>query len=412
MPVYAQFGARMGHGIETEQPTRRGRGTGWGTIRKLPSGKFQARYRGPDGNRYAVAGFGKERAARDWLDATHARIITGTWRSPAEEKAEAERQAKLRTAQTFGTYAATWIDQRHNSHGEPLRVKTATEYRRALRNGLHRFDGDHIADITPERVRTWHAERSQKARTAAGAEARLLRAILNTAAMDGIIDRNPVPGDLTRTHTGIEHRPPTSGELAVLIDNMHGKYRLAVLLAAYGGLRRGEWAALRRRDIIAGDDRVRVNVERTVQYIERQGWHVGPPKSAEGVRVVPLPVQLTGDVQQHLAEHVGPFPDDLLFPGRTGGFEHPVTFNRAWNKAREAAGVRGVVREHDLRAYAATAFSQAGGTLRETMRLLGHSSTEAAMAYQYAATERMESLADMMGAPTTPEVTPLRREAQ
>lgn len=397
----------MGHATEIHVVKKAGRGTGWGTTRQLPSGKFQARYRGPDGKRHAVAGFTSENAARDWLDGCRARIITKQWRSPDEEKAEAERMAKLRAAQRFGAYAATWIDQRRNGKGEPLRVKTATEYRRMLAKGLAPFAHDQLSDISPARVRAWHAERAKTGPTAAGAEARLLRAILNTAAIDGILDRNPVPGTLTRTHTGIKHRPPTAGELAVLLDNMPGKYRLAVLLAAYGGLRIGEWRALRRRDIVLGPDRVRVNVERAAQYIGGQGWHVGPPKSTAGVRVVPLPARLSADVEAHLAEHVGPFPDSLLFPGRDG-FEHPVAFNRYWNAARDAAGVRAVVREHDLRAYAGTALSHAGGTVADVMKFLGQSTVAAAMAYQYATTERIDTLADRMDAPdVTPDVTPV-----
>lgn len=370
----------------------------WGYIRKLASGRYQASYT-VDGQRYtAPHTFDGKEAADVWLAQCRARISLGQWKSPEQEAAEREAEAKRRAAQKFGPYSATWLEQRVNGKGEPLRVKTRTEYERMLRRGLAVFASDQIEDITPARVRAWHTGRAKTAPTMAGGEARLLRAILNTAAMDGIIDKNPVPGNLTRTHTGIKHRPPTSGELAVILDHMQGRYRLAVLLAAYGGLRRGEWAALRRRDILIGADRVRVNVERACQYIAGTGWHVGPPKSAEGVRIVPLPAQVTADVEAHLAEHVGPFPDDLLFPGRDG-FQHPMAFNKVWDAARDAAGVRAVVREHDLRAYAATSFAVAGGTMAETMRLLGHSTTAAAMAYQHAATERMDALADRLGAP-------------
>nr|WP_243845471.1 tyrosine-type recombinase/integrase [Microbacterium halimionae] len=201
--------------------------------------------------------------------------------------------------------------------------------------------------------------------------------------------------------TGRKHRPPTLNELHTLLENLPSRIQLAIYLAAYGGLRLSEWRALRRRDLTIVEGRVLVNVERTAQYLDGHGWHVGPPKTAEGVRLVPLPLSLTEHVQRHLSTHVGPFPDALLFPRRVdpAEFMRDGEFNAMWNKARDAAGVRDVVREHDLRAFAGTTFAQSGATLRETMRLLGHSTTVAAMAYQHTADERMQELTDLMPLP-------------
>lgn len=368
----------------------------WGSARKQRNGRWQVHYPAPDGNRYpGPHTFDTLTDARAFLAATRSDIDNGKWRNPKHVNSE-----------KFGAYASNWIGQRVSGKGQPLRPKTASEYRRQLARGLAPFADDRLQDITPARVRAWHTARAKAAPTSAGAESRLFRAVMNTAIEDGIIAKNPVPGNLTRTRTGIAHRPPTAGELGIILDTMPQRYRLAVLLSAYGGLRRGEWAALCRRDIEISDGRVRINVERAAQFIAGRGWIVGPPKSAEGVRTVPLPAHLTADVEAHLAEYVGEFPEDLLYAGRRG-FEHPGAFNRAFDTARDAAGVRAVVREHDLRAYAATAFAVAGGTLAETMRLLGHSTTAAAMAYQHAATERMDALADRMQPPAPSNVTPI-----
>lgn len=386
-------------------------GKQWGAIRKLPSGKMQASYVGPDSIRYTApttfsddvrtpAGTkpvtGREKAER-WLRGVRADIEAGRWVSPTVLAERAEAEAKKADAEQFGEYAQTWVDQRVSKRS-PLRPKTRAEYERQLRTGLSRFRNDRLADITPARVRNWHADRMKKGATAAGAEARLLRAILNTALVDGAIQSNPVPSDLTRTQTGRKHRPPTPDELAIILEHIGERFRLAVLLAAYGGLRIGEWRALRRRDLVFNDDRAFVTVERSAQYLTGQGWVVGDPKSAEGTRVVPLPRGLTADVTAHL-EQVGPFPDSLLFAPRAGSqFIHDAQFNRDWNRARDAAGVRAVVREHDLRAFAATMHAQSGATLRETMAFLGHSTTVAAMAYQ-ATTGREAELADRMPLP-------------
>lgn len=395
-------------------------GKQWGAIRKLPSGRYQASYvvagirytapttftddvRTPGGTKPRTA----EDKAQAWLRSVRATVENGTWVSPKVLEERAAVDAKKADAERFGKYAAAWLDQRVNSKGQPLRPKTRAEYERQLARGLSRFAGDRLSDITPARVRSWHADRMKSGPTSAGAEARLLRAIMNTALVDGIITTNPVDSRLTRSQTGLKHRPPTMDELAVMLDTIEPRFRMALLLAAYGGLRLGEWRALRRRDLTMKDDRVFVKVERAAQYLSGKGWEVGKPKSAEGKRDVPLPSALTDEVRGHLDEHVGPFPDDLLFPSPGSEFLHDAQFNRSWNMARDAAGVRvrtengkhvSVVREHDLRAFAATMHAQSGATLRETMKMLGHSTTVAAMAYQ-ATTGREAELADRMPLP-------------
>jgi integrase len=210
---------------------------------------------------------------------------------------------------------------------------------------------------------------------------------------------------------------PTPDELAVMVTEFEAtapRLRLAVLVAAFGGLRLSEWRALRRRDITeSADGRYLVEVARQAQRITGKGWIVGPPKSSESVRVVTLPTRLTADVREHLAEHVGTFPDSLLFaPGGRSEYLNDKEFNAVWNRAREAAGVRvkegggwvSVVREHDLRAFAGTWHARSGATLRETMTFLGHATTQAAMLYQHVANDRAAELADAMPAlPTAPK---------
>lgn len=387
----------------------------WGAIRKLPSGRFQASYVGPDEQRHnAPSTFDAKEDARAWLAAQRVDIQRGAWRSPAAISAEAEANAKRADAERFETYARNWVEQRRSGKGQPLRPKTRREYERQLSAGLAVFAADALSEITPARVRAWHATRAKSAPTAAGAEARLLSAIMRTAVGDGIIGKSPVPANLTRTKTGRAHRPPTLDELGVLLDAMPGDLRLAVLLAAYGSLRLGEWRALRRSDLALLDGRYMISVTRAAQRVNGEGWIVDAPKSDEGVRVVPLPSSLTSEIDAHLTAHVGAFAESLLFAprGRTE-FLTDSHWTRAWNAARDAAGVRGVVREHDLRAFAATMHARSGATLRETQKLLGHSTVAAAMVYQHATDDRMLELADRMPLPSSnpSNVTKLRPAA-
>lgn len=387
--------------MNTRRP--KSRPESWGAIRKLPSGRYQASYVGPDAQRHnAPHTFDAIADARAWLAAQRVDIQRGTWKSPAALAAEADAAAKRAHAERFETYARNWVEQRRNSKGQALRAKTRTEYLRQLGAGLAVFADDALSEITPARVRAWHAARAKTAPTAAGAEARLLSAIMRTAVVDGIVAKSPVPANLTRTKTGRAHRPPTLDELGVLHDTMPAELQLAVLLAAYGSLRLGEWRALRRSDLALMEGRYMVSITRAAQYVNGVGWVVNAPKSDEGVRVVPLPASMTSAVEQHLTERVGPFAESLLFaPGGRTPFLTDRDWTRAWDAARDAAGVRAVVREHDLRAFAATMHARSGATLRETQKLLGHSTVAAAMQYQHATEDRLLELADRMPLPSS-----------
>lgn len=391
----------------------------WGIIDKQRSGRYRARYT-HQGERFAAPHtFDSIATARLWLSRTRVDIQEGNWKHPDAIQAE-----------TFKLFTLAWIEQRVTSKGEHLRENSKSEYRRYLDKGLAVFADDRLTDITAARIRAWHLERSKVGKTAAAREARLLRAVFTTAVDDGIVKENPVDSRLCKTSTGKSHRAPTEGELLALLASFSKtapRLRLALMFAAYGGLRLSEWRALRRRDLGFDGERYTVNIARQAarSKADWKTWIVGPPKSAEGVRVVHLPKRLTGEVTAHLEEYVGAFPDSLIFDAvGKSEFLDDQAFNRHWNRAREAAGVRhkievegeptryeNEVTEHDLRAFAGTEYTKAGATIREVQAFLGHATLDAAMAYQRE-TGRAAELADRMSAPAAASNQPIALDSR
>src|SRR5262245_24955477 len=93
------------------------RKTKFGTVRKLPSGRYQARYTGPDGlRRKAPVTFDTIRDAQTWLATIRADIVRDTW-SPTKDSAKDLH---------FDTYAETWLEAR------PLEARTRAHYRTLL----------------------------------------------------------------------------------------------------------------------------------------------------------------------------------------------------------------------------------------------------------------------------------------
>jgi hypothetical protein len=78
----------------------KGRRRRFGSVRKLPSGRFQARYRGPDGlMRTADATFATQTDADRRLVKQEAKILDGDWKNPDVKIA-------------FGDFAASWFKDR------------------------------------------------------------------------------------------------------------------------------------------------------------------------------------------------------------------------------------------------------------------------------------------------------------
>ncbi len=351
----------------------------FGTVRKLPSGRFQARYIGPDGQRRpaqrADGGpltFDTRGDAEAWLALRHSEILRDEWLPPAAAKT---------LPPALRAYADAWLTQRD------LEDRTREHYAQLLRDHVYpTFGNELVPGILPAEVRTWHAALARSTGPTARAHAYdLLRSIMKTAVDDELIVANPCrirgAGQVRRAKT---IRPASLAELEVIVKAMPAKYQLVVLFAAWLALRFGELAELRRSDIDAANGvvHVRRGVVRT-----SAGRKVKGPKSEAGRRAVAIPPHLLPIVKAHLRDHASMGRDGLLFPARNGDQLAPSTLYKVYYPAREKAG-RSDLRFHDLRHTGAVLAAATGATLAELMARLGHSTPAAAMRYQHAAAER------------------------
>lgn len=371
---------------------------GFGKVRRLPSGRWQASYAGPDGARHTgPVTFDAKVDAETWLSMRRAELLRGTW-LPA---AQPDRPARPSAPSTFGAYAAGWLA------GRDLSESTRRLYRSTLTNQIEpAFGTVHLQAITPAAVRAWHA--SLAARTGPRQRAAaysLLRTIMATAAADDLVAVSPCrirgAGSSARART---IRPATLAEIEVIANAMPPQYRLMVMLAAWCGLRFGELAELRRADVDLGARAVRVRrgVIRT-----DTGRLVKDPKSEAGKRDVSIPPHLVPLVNEHLLEHTPRDPGALLFPSASGGHLAPSSLYAMFHPARDAAG-RHDLRFHDLRHTGATLAAASGATIAELMRRLGHSTPAAAMLYQHAADDRDRAIAEALSGFHAAKVVELR----
>ncbi len=356
----------------------------FGSIRKLPSGRFQIRYPGPDGKmRSGDTTYERQRDAAKALSLIEAKPNTGNWTDPQRTKVK------------LGDYAAKWIKERTT-----LRPRTIEIYTGLLRRYVLPHLGNvPIGKLDTAAIREWRAtllgcgvSKSEVAKSY-----RFLRAVLMTATEDGIIPRNPC-----RVRGAGEEKPDERPVLPVskvfeLADLVPERLRALVLLATFASLRWGEVSALRRMDV---DLKARtVSVRRQHVELDTGELLVGPPKSRAGVRTVAIPEAIIPVLRRHLDEFTAPEDDALIFTGAKGSILRRSNFRRAvkWSAITRKIGFPGL-HFHDLRHTGNTIAAASGASLKDLMARMGHDSVRAALIYQHRTAEADQKIADAMNA--------------
>jgi integrase len=241
-------------------------------------------------------------------------------------------------------------------------------------------------------VRRWHSDalRGPGGNTSIGQAYRLVRAVMNTALREGIIARNPArfPG------RGVTDKTPNRRNTAASGGTGRGdtwSLKAAVLLAAWGGLRRGEILALRREDVDLKAGVVSVN-RNQAEMLEGRRRFDSRPKTDAGYRTVALPPHVLPTLREHLEKYAGPV---RLFVSMSAGPMAGDTLTQAFSRTRDRLGMEGF-RFHDLRHTGQTLAAATGATLADLMKRLGHSSPAAAMRYLPTVGGRDEAIAEAL----------------
>ncbi|AVH21711.1 tyrosine-type recombinase/integrase [Nocardia cyriacigeorgica] len=355
---------------------------GFGSVRKLPSGRWQARYRGPDGQmRPAPRTFATKKSAEQWLSTTEVQILQGDWIDPERSKV------------TVASYVQRWIDQRPG-----LRPKTVGLYEWLLQKHIEptELGGTELGRLTTPIVRQWRAERldSGVSEIATAKAYRLVRAALNTAVdEDKIIPRNPCRVRGADKEYSPERPVLTIAQVFTLAAAVPDRYRVLVLLTAFCSLRWGEVTALTREDF--SDGAVSVRIGKALVELPGKGLVVSPPKSRAGLRTLTVPEAIRADVLAHLDEYVADAPTSYVFTGLRGNPLRRSNFSQIvkWGKLTASVGLAGV-HFHDLRHAGNLWASKSGMSTKDLMARMGHDDMRAALIYQRATDDAERRIAE------------------
>ncbi|MGW0553347.1 tyrosine-type recombinase/integrase [Streptomyces sp. NPDC002926] len=328
---------------------------GFGRVRELPSGRYQARYPGPDGVlRPADRTFGTTTDADLWLAKKRVEIEDGRWLDPAEG------QTSVRV------WAARWLA----AVAPQLKHKTQATYQSLINSRINPVLGDReLSSLRPITVTEWVAQMKTEGLSSSRIRNayRVLSQIMASAVENGLIAQTPCRGVRLPRMPQTEPHILTPLEASRIVRSANKPHDLLIALLAFAGLRIGEAFALRRMDVdVAG---CLLHVDENLA--EANGALVFDTPKSHQKRTLSLAPSLVKRLAKYLDELPGG-DDALLF---TNSFGRPLRYNQ-WRKAEFnpsviAAGLTDVT-PHDLRASHGTWVADRYGVMTAAHRL-GHS---------------------------------------
>lgn len=325
-----------------------------GHVRRTESGRWQARYRDPNG-RERARNFARKIDADRFLIGVESDKLRGQWIDPAA-----------------GRISLSEVAERWYTTTAPLKPKTRNGYRSLLDSRILPYLGDlQLRQIDPVEVREWVASLQEDGLSASRIrQARnVLHAVFNMAVDGSMINRNPVAGVKTPPVVTPPRHYLTVEQVGKLADAIESPYDLLVLVLAYSGIRFGEAAALRRSHCDLEGSRLHIS-ESLAEVAGK--LHFGTTKTHRQ-RVVALPTSIRDKLQCHFDEAAIP-SDGLVFTSPNGRALRYSNFRRRqWTSAIEKAGFAGL-EIHELRHTAASLMINHGGDPKLIQTQLGHSS--------------------------------------
>lgn len=268
---------------------RRKQGRGW-----------RVRYRDPSGRERSRT-FARKGEALDFAATVEVDMKKGTWTDPARGKI------------LLKDWAETWVETKVD-----LRPSSRARLEGILRaHVVSEFGNRPLTGIGNAEIRGWVARLRSEELSASTVRKSFnaLSQIMRAAVADRRIPFNPCQDVPLPVEHHVEQRFLTPREVEALAEAIEPRFRALVLLAAYGGLRFGELAGLRRSKL----DPVRGRVQIVESLVEANGrLSFGPPKTKRSLRTVPLPRRIVSEIEEHLEQYVVADHDSLVFTGPKG----------------------------------------------------------------------------------------------
>jgi integrase len=340
-------------------------------ITKLPSGRWQVRYRDDVGAQRKRT-FSTSRDAQAFHSSTHAALNSGTYVAPNAGRV------------LFREFAAEWADAQ--DWAPSTRAGIGPHLRR-LDPHLGSLRLDQVDGLKLQRTRAALSERYATSTTTITMH--YATTIMRAAFQSARVSRDVTIGVKPPTRRGADaeagtsaDKVPTRDEVLAILDAAPAQFRAAIVLGACG-LRIGEVLGVTddRLDLDAGT----LLVDRQLQLIDGRLQFKRPKREKE--RTITLPMWARMELKRHLRDH-GPFWElrpvldgqgrtagsgGLLFRGGRGSaMRRDAFYGSVWRPTLTAAGLGpDAYVFHSLRHWCASALLAEGAPITAVAGHLG-----------------------------------------
>jgi len=308
--------------------------------------RWRARYVDNAGREHTRA-FDRKVDAQKWIDKQLSGLLRGDHVAP--------KDAKLTVGEWCDKWLAGYGTRRKST------VRQAEVHLKIIKAHLGSVP---LSAVKPSDVRTWTAVLKDEGRADSYIYALYSRLsqLFTDAVHDGLVARNPCS---RRTSPGMGKQRPyvaTTGQVWALYDVVPEGVRPAILLGAHAALRLAEAAAIRVEDVDFASGVVSPSAQ----------WFDEPLKSDTSQTPIPIPKEMA----HLLAEAIQLGDGRFLASDHWGNPAGPWTIERAVRAYREAAGLPGDFRFHDLRHYFASLLIASGLDVKVVQARLRHASAK------------------------------------
>ena len=281
---------------------------------ELPSGRYrvQVAYKGEDGKR-------------------HTKSFTADTLAEAQAAADDFREGKKYHEGTVADAVDAFLTARKGVLS-PSTYRSYKSIQRSYLNGAFGLQG--VTGLSSDSVQAWISDLAGKVKP---------KTVKNAYALFRSAMEIALPDKVFRVKLPQRERPdlycPSDADIKLLLDSITDReLKIAVRLAAFCTLRRGEICALTMRDIKGGA----VSISKSLVRGEGNEWHTKPPKTFSSYRSVPVPGFVLGEI-------------DALERGSNDRIINytPDKISRGFERAVKRAGLPHI-RFHDLRHYSAS----------------------------------------------------------
>lgn len=344
----------------------------FGTISRLSSGKYRARYTGPDGKKYSGPHpfFTKDDAGA-WLRQEQKLIEFDEWRPP-----RLRYRSKEDDARTVGDWLYQWLELQEKR----LKPSTMVNYRTTLDRRILTITGKAGRLRTIPLVRLtrrdvidwWDALTIQFGYQPYNRAAYVrLRTAIQAAVDRDLIPTNPVDVKEAR------HKPkparkelPEAATMQKIVDNLNPTHKIIGILTFFHGMRIGEVLGLRRKDITITGGTILIHIRGNAYRTSNGMKYQDTPKTSASHRTIPVFKKFHQDIIDHLAT-IGDSPDAFICTTGSGKIILDTSYRSVLHRAKTRAGITERISPHYGRVWLITTLVEQGMTIPAIGELLG-----------------------------------------